>query len=293
MKKIFTLILVLVANQLFAQNFPGFSVTNIDESLYNGGTQVTIQGKTPDQLMVIGQYAWGWSFCFLPGSQPFANIAEFYVPNIFSIMSSTHTVHPLLGIRDKDDSCDLSLRMNATSGWGEIRVGNAEGDYPGFYYDRKLGIQFIVNDGNQYIPAVQISSDGFMGIGTEKPLFPLHIQDFHAVMMLDSECKKASGIVFADEGLAKWVVGHNFTSFGDNMWFVYNNISNSLPIRVLPNNNVGINIHPRTQLDVGGDIRANNYRARDGSVGISTNLNVENLKNCTIVIKNGLIVEIK
>lgn len=144
-----------VRSQVFQH---GFNMTYVSDGPCAGGV-LHFPGKNPGDYLEISPYNFGWRFRVTMGD-PTDQIVEFDVPQGFSVRSSTGSVNPWLAVRDRNDGCDLALRVTADKQWGEIRVGNTEGDYPGYAFHHAMGLKVVVDDGANYKDALVIEQDG-------------------------------------------------------------------------------------------------------------------------------------
>ncbi len=122
------------------------TIQTVESGIRKGG-QIVWTGKASDMTAQLGQYDYGWEFLFTPGAT--ATVAEssivtFGVPKWFGIRSSLAGIGPILSVRDNLDALDLNFRMNKDTKYGEIYVGNTQGDDALVTGSTSLGLKFGV-----------------------------------------------------------------------------------------------------------------------------------------------------
>lgn len=135
-----------------------FSYTFVQDGPCRGGS-FRIPGKNAADYLEISTYNFGWRFRATPGD-PTMQIVEFDVSQGFSVRSSTGNVNPWICVRDRNDGCDIGMRVVEAKDYGEIRVGNTEGDYPGYHFHHAMGLKVVVDDGSNYLAALIVEKDG-------------------------------------------------------------------------------------------------------------------------------------
>ncbi|MGI9065981.1 MAG: NosD domain-containing protein [Pyrinomonadaceae bacterium] len=104
-----------------------------------------------------------------------ATVADFHVPKYFSIAPSLVGFDPRLGIRDRNDSISLGMRMRRTAtnvgGYAEIGVDNEEFGTTSLYGH---GLKFYTNQSDGALnTSLQLEADGKVRIGGTTALTPL------------------------------------------------------------------------------------------------------------------------
>lgn len=133
----------------------------------DGGSELIIRGKTTDQQMKIGQYAFGWQI-FCDGGDSDAELLEAYVPKGFSVASSENVVNPFICVRDKLDGADVGMWCDVANGWAYFVAGNSEADgiprNSGTPTDLGLRIEVGEADGSQNL-GIEIPATGEIHLG--------------------------------------------------------------------------------------------------------------------------------
>ena len=181
----------------------------------------------------------------------------------------------MVGIGASSPSSILHLASNAAAGVNITFCNTSTGSSPATFGLSSAGdvsLSLASNNnilfGTSNSERVRITSNGFVGIGTNAPASALHLASNAAANVLVTMCNSATGSRPASFGLA--TTGDLSVTVASNNNILFGT-SNAERMRITSNGLVGINTaSPTTTLAVAGMVSASNFYANQTGVGAPT-----------------------